>query len=181
MKKLVIKTLMLVFASVFFLMSGPAFADIYRWTDKDGILHITDDLQKVPPEHRGGIEPYKTEERPALEEPSKGIEPTAQPEKTRPELYGEYTLEEWRDMFKKSREEIEKLDSSYQSKKRFVELFESGRRVGQTYSADDVETYVSYKKNMPDDESRLKTLKDALNELIRKATNNGVPKDIRGE
>ena len=40
---------------------------------------------------------------------------------------------------------------------------------------------ISYKKNMPDDESRLKTLKDALNELIRKATNNGVPKDIRGE
>ncbi|MBI5238096.1 MAG: DUF4124 domain-containing protein [Deltaproteobacteria bacterium] len=181
MNKLVVKTLMFATASAFLLLSGPAFGDLYRWTDKEGVVHITDDLQKVPLEHRGKVEPYKTEKRPAAEEPSKGIEPTAQPEKPRPELYGSYTLEEWKDMFKKSREEIEKLDGSYRSKKRFVELFESGRRVGQTYSALDVETYTNYKKNMPEDESKLKSLKDGLNELIRKATNNGVPKEIRGE
>ncbi len=181
MKKPPVITSMLAIASAFLLLGGPAFGDLYRWTDKEGVLHITDDLQKVPPEHRGKVEPYKTQERHEREEPSQGIPATPQPEKTRPELYGDYTLDEWKDLFKKSREEIEKLEASYQSKRRFVELFESGRRVGQIYSAEDAQTYAGYKKNMPEDESRLKSLKDAFNELVRKATNNGVPKDIRGE
>lgn len=28
----------------------------YKWTDSNGVVHFTDDLNKIPPEYRGKIE-----------------------------------------------------------------------------------------------------------------------------
>lgn len=37
----------------FFLVSGsPVLAQVYRWEDEQGVIHMTDDLQKVPEEYR---------------------------------------------------------------------------------------------------------------------------------
>ncbi len=32
--------------------NAPGTSTLFRWTDKDGILHVTDDLYSVPPEYR---------------------------------------------------------------------------------------------------------------------------------
>ena len=32
--------------------NAPGTSELFRWTDKDGILHVTDDLGSVPPEYR---------------------------------------------------------------------------------------------------------------------------------
>jgi hypothetical protein len=35
----------------------PRRQDLYRWTDEQGVLHLTDRLETVPPEHRGRAKP----------------------------------------------------------------------------------------------------------------------------
>lgn len=54
---------MIKYIALIFLIIAPTitFADIYKWTDKQGITHITDDLTNAPPEirekHTKPIEP----------------------------------------------------------------------------------------------------------------------------
>ena len=40
---------------VLFLGAGRADADLYKWVGEDGIVHITDDMGKVPEELRAGV------------------------------------------------------------------------------------------------------------------------------
>src|SRR3989338_2197681 len=56
---------------------------------------------------------------------------------------------------------------------------EWGRGLGQTYSKEDIESYEAYKRNLPDNESKLQKLKAELEELRRKARTYGVPREIR--
>jgi hypothetical protein len=48
-------------------ISQAAFADVYHWTDKQGVLHITNDIGNVPEEYRSEAEVIVTE--PVEEEP----------------------------------------------------------------------------------------------------------------
>lgn len=36
--------------------SGNGQPKAYKWTDSNGVVHFTDDLNKIPPEYRGKIE-----------------------------------------------------------------------------------------------------------------------------
>ncbi|MFQ5787459.1 MAG: restriction endonuclease [Thermodesulfobacteriota bacterium] len=47
----------LVFAIILFLLSDYSFAEkLYKWVDKDGVVHITDKPEEIPEEHVGTIE-----------------------------------------------------------------------------------------------------------------------------
>ena len=164
------------------LFSGlsPVLAEIYHWTDEDGVLHITDDLGKVPEEQRGKVNVFETkpdregppEEGPVVEPP-----PAVEVE----ELYDGMPLSWWKKQFKERRESIAGVEGAYTKKKQFVEVFEAGRRFGQVYEERDIETYERYKKEIPEDEEGLEGLAEVLEELQRKARSAGVPKKVRGE
>ncbi|MBI5809757.1 MAG: hypothetical protein HZB21_00990 [Deltaproteobacteria bacterium] len=63
-----------------------------------------------------------------------------------------------------------------------VSLFLTGASAArQIFGAAEVDTYEKYKKQIPEDEKKLETLKDDIEEFRRKAEINGVPKEIRGE
>ena len=40
---------------IFLALGGPCYADFYKWVDKDGVVHITDDIMKVPEGLRGKL------------------------------------------------------------------------------------------------------------------------------
>ena len=65
-----------------------------------------------------------------------------------------------------------------ETKKNFVQMFESGRRFGQTYEEADVDKYNAYKAELPADEQGLRDLNDEVAELKRKAVILGVPREI---
>ena len=48
--------------------AAPA-AEYYRWVDDKGVLHITDNLQEVPPEQRGNINRIQAPESPRVPPP----------------------------------------------------------------------------------------------------------------
>ncbi len=171
-----------VFLLILFLPSVSP-ADLYLWTDDDGVLHITDDLGRVPEEERPGMRVFKSsppekadlpEVRPIAREP-------AENGRKRPELYGDQTLEWWINTFTKKIGEVQAIESGIYSKKQFVEVFEGGRRFGQIYGEEEIERYERLLKEVPDDESRLEGLEKELGELRRKAAIYGVPMEAMGE
>jgi len=86
-------------------------ADIYKWVDKDGTAHFTDDISKVPPEYRDQV---KTEK---VTDPQKTQTPTPSPasvQKTgeekrdtqgRGEEYWRETVRPWKKQLKQAQED----------------------------------------------------------------------------
>lgn len=159
---------------------SPALAEIYHWTDEEGVLHITDDLGKVPEEYRPKAKVFKT--RPAEEFPAvEPAPPPAAPGLEVEELYDGQPLDWWEEQFGKIEKRIAELEGAYNKKRQFVDVFEGGRRFGQVFEESDIETYQRYKKEIPEDEKSFKELNRELEELRRKARSAGVPKEVRGE
>ncbi len=158
-------------------------ADLYRWTDDDGVLHITDDLGKIPEEERAGMKVFKSRppEKADLDDVRPPTPEDAENGRKRPELYGDQTLEWWINTFSKKIGEVRAIESGIYAKKQFVEVFEGGRRFGQIYGKEEVARYERLSQEIPEDESRLKGLKKELDELRRKAAIYGVPREARGE
>ncbi len=178
------KLIVFILVLLFFTLSA-ARADIYYWTDEKGVLHITDDLQKVPEEYRGSVtvieqKPVPAKKAPARERPAPSISvPERRPPGVKEELYGGYPLSWWKVSFRKKTQEIEQAELEYLRKRQFVNVFESGRRFGQTYGEKDIDTYERYKDELPELEEKVKRLKDELEELRRKARLAGVPRQVR--
>ena len=166
--------------SLVLLLPAGSAADLYRWTDSDGVLHITDDLGKVPQGRREGVKTFKS--TPAEEAPVPSPAPPTYVEKERKgaELYGDYPIEWWLNTFRKKRSDIQSLEAGIESKKQFVKVFEGGRRFGQIYGEEDVQRYELFKVETADDSLKIDELKADLAELERKAIIYGVPEEIWG-
>lgn len=168
--------------------AGPASAELYRWVDENGTLHVTDDFMNVPEEHRYEGEVDIEEER----VPSETVTPSApvrRPSYNRKktsgssgsaELYGEKTLVWWRNTINGAKKKIKSVEESYDKRKEYVDIFERGRfNSDQLFEKDEVEKYEEYKEDLPELEERIEELKKDLKDLRRKATYHGVPKKIR--
>jgi hypothetical protein len=162
---------------------SPALAEIYHWTDDKGVLHLTDDIRNVPEEYRekaGVIKTKPAEEGPVVEPlppPPEVTEPLVEEEAQ--ELYGGQTLQWWKLQFHILKKEIETVEAHYFEKKRFVEVYEKGRRFGQIFETNELYLYERYKREIVWDEERLEELRAELEELRRSARGGGVPREVR--
>jgi len=165
-------------ALLLFLLAGPAFADLYQWKDERGIIYITDSMEKVPSKYRGEVRVFKEGPKEAPG-PDLDVETPPTLEKEAEELYGDQTLEWWRQSFQKKRSEISDLQASINAKTQFMEVFEAGRRFGQIFDSESVAKYRILKEELPEDLKRLASLREEFSDFQRKATRAGVPRDIR--
>lgn len=174
---MVFKTLLV---SIFILIAFPfpSSAEIYKWTDDEGVIHVTDDPTKIPDKYWIERKVRKEEVKPTPPEiqPAK---PTPAPEEKKIELYGDYPLDWWIYKFKGVRKDIEDNEKKLEERTNFVTTFEGGRRYGQIFTKDQVSLYERYKADIPVIEEKLRKLKEELEELQRKATTYGVPREIR--
>jgi len=166
------------------LLAPCAFADLYQWKDREGVVHLTNDINNVPAEYQDKVKVFKTTPRPQA--PAQAPAPTPEmvpaPQTSgEADLYGDHTLEWWKEAFNRKNQEIAELQSSIAGKQQFIDLFESGRRFGQMYGPTEVANYNKYKQELPEDEKKLSSLNDELGELRRKATIAGVPRYLRGD
>lgn len=157
-----------------------AFAEIYKWTDDKGVVHVTDDPTKIPDKYWIERKVRKEEAKPApLEiQPKQPAQPTPAKEE-KPELYGDYPLDWWIYKFKGLRKDIEDNEKKLEERTNFVTTFEGGRRYGQIFTKDQVSLYERYKADIPVIEEKLRKLKEEIEELQRKATIYGIPREIR--
>ncbi len=93
-----------IISMILFLFSATVSAEFYRFVDKDGTIHYTDDLNKVPENQLPGIQKYKEYESDTRFQPANGQESKkSQTEKT--------------DIFKKQKQIIQRkavLDEEFQ-------------------------------------------------------------------
>lgn len=155
-----------------------ALADIYQWEDGAGVVHFTDDMKKVPDKYRDKMRVQKSvapsTDSTAPKSDVKGDGKAVSED----ELYGDYTLQWWLETFRKKKNEVGQAVTLIETKKKFVQMFESGRRFGQIYEQADIEKYNAYKAELPADEQRLKEINEEVSELKRKAAILGVPREI---
>lgn len=167
-------------ALLIFLFAGSAFADLYQWKDESGVIHITDSMEKVPSKYRAEVRVFKEGPKEAPYT-SPDLDMTTPPslEQETEDLYGDQTLEWWRQNFQKKREELSSLQSSINAKTQFMEVFESGRRFGQVFDTESVAKYNILKEELPQDLKRLASIREEYSEFQDKATRAGVPREIR--
>jgi len=177
-------------ALLILLFAGSAFADLYQWKDERGVIHITDSMEKVPSKYRDEVRVFKegpkqapAPEQEAVPEEDTGpdLDVTTPPslEQEAEELYGDQTLEWWKQSFQEKRSKINDLQSSINAKTQFMQVFEAGRRFGQVFDAESVTKYNIVKKELPEDLKKLALLREEYSEFQDKATRAGVPKEIR--
>jgi len=160
----------------------PLYADLYKWEDSRGVLHLTDDMGKVPEAERHGVKIFKREpvRKRQIENAPVYIPPTRAIKKA-PKLYGEHTLEWWKATFDKLNEDMDTLKDDIEKKTQFINVFEGGRRFGQLFGEAEVANYKRYKKEISTDEENLKEMEDKLEKLRRKARIEDVPRKIFSE
>ncbi len=167
---------------VFFLGATPAYADLYKWEDSKGVLHITDDMGKVPESKRHGVKVFKIKPH-RKKEAGEGpvyIPPTEKPAQ-KAVLYGGHTLEWWKDAFSKLIDERDSLKDEIEKKRQFITVFEGGRRFGQIFGEAEVANYKRYKKEIVKDRERLGEVEDKLEKLRKEARIEDVPRAVMEE
>jgi predicted aspartyl protease len=53
----------------FAILAGAAQAQVYRWTDDDGVTHLSTNVDRIPPKYRGKVDVLESSGRPAVETP----------------------------------------------------------------------------------------------------------------
>lgn len=109
---------------IFTLMSPHyLYADFYQWTDAAGVLHMTDDADKVPAQYRDKAARIETPDAPR---PTPAPSPQAAPRRTPPQKAfepGGQSERWWRERFGALRAELETLqDTRRQKEQQLVEL-----------------------------------------------------------
>lgn len=200
-------SLLVLFFTLLFV--APANAEFYKWTDKDGVLHVVDDLHKVPPEERLnlGLDIEELEEaakpgkkrkvEPVPSKPARPTQATKPTKKVAPEdeLFGGKTLDWWTRTFNRLIREKSELERSIAAKEEYKRVYEIGvrlkrkeemipeseRRYVKEFTKGTIETYRRYKKELPENRAELERKTVELEKLQRTARRAAVPRKIRGE
>lgn len=149
--------------SIVLLFSATSLADIYEWVDDNGVVNFSDDIRAVPPQYKKKVKVYK--QKAASPSQKKPIEPSA-PKKEG--LVGEESPEWWKAQFEKRQDEISRLEKVILEQKRYIDIFNRGRRVGQIYSKEEIDTYNEYTRQIPLNENKLGELKKELEGFKKK-------------
>ncbi|MBI5233217.1 MAG: DUF4124 domain-containing protein, partial [Deltaproteobacteria bacterium] len=139
----------------FAVLSVPrVWADLYLWDDEQGVLHIVDDLYKVPEAYRDKVRTIETKPAPPSPPPITII--PVQPLVVNPmdEIFGDYPLSWWKKTIDLKKQELNEARRAYKEKKDFVGMYEQGRRLGQIYETDQIERYERFKAELTPDEKR---------------------------
>ena len=119
--------LLLTFASP--VLSGVG--DLYQWSDRDGNVHITDDLLNVPQEYRDKVRVFESTH---IEEDSPKqhkLDVSPAPVRRGEELFGDKPLSWWQWMLDTKRREVANAEQLVAERTRYIDVFEKGRRLGQ--------------------------------------------------
>jgi hypothetical protein len=158
------------------LTSGIANAEIYQWTDKSGVVHFTDNQDKIPPGYRNRAK--EVDLTPAVEEkePQQAKSPNSSVDSTT-SAYGGHDENWWRSRFQSIREDIKKIQENLPAKRdRLMELRRIRMMFGRRSDRIEKQDLLTEIKN---DEERIVTLQKELADLDTEASKNRVPLEWR--
>jgi predicted nucleic acid-binding Zn-ribbon protein len=146
-------------AGLALLMSRMAFSEVYKWVDKKGVTHFTDDMTQVPENFKPKaqtIDTYQEREDTRIEEDS------AHPKKEdsykdrlgRGEDYWKGRIEEWRNKLKEQQDKLGGLRAKYNAlTERYNDSRSTAERATLRKERDQVKTEID-QSNAQIEESR---------------------------
>jgi bacterioferritin (cytochrome b1) len=153
-----------------------AHAATYEWTDSQGGLHFTDDLDKVPVKYSNKVR--KLDIKPVIQEkeqPSQpernSIDPSAQ------NLFGGHDEMWWRSNFRALRDEMKSIQDNLQGKR--DRLNELRRKLYIFSKPSDRIAYNDMHAEIEKDEARVAELQKMLTDLESESAKAGVPLEWR--
>lgn len=165
------------------LSSAASFAQaaFYEWIDADGVVHITDNRNKIPKKYQPKARRLELPEElgPAMAAPPAPQAPTQPPTRasgpqTEP---GGHTQMWWRERFASLRSELEKLQGALPQKE--AKLVELRRQRVIFTRARDREAVNAMESEISADEARITELRSQIEALDQEAARAGVPAEWR--
>jgi hypothetical protein len=167
----------LIWGTVLLLLTSGVQAAVFEWTDDKGVVHFTDNPERVPAKYR-----HKARERESIsgetsatapESPQQAVPAPAPPAPVKPELYGGHDLDWWRNEYRTltkaisaATDDLAKAKEDLGAARRKKMIFERTR---------DREGYVQRKTDVEARENRLADLQKRLADLESAAARAGVP------
>jgi hypothetical protein len=152
-------------------MATVALAGVYEWTDSQGGVHFTDNVDKIPPKYRNSAR--EMELQPLIEiksEPAAAVTPSMQ---NSPSTNGGHDEMWWRSSYRTLRDEMKSIQDNLPKKRdKLTEL----RRKRAIYSKPSGRTaYYDKMNEIEQDEARITELQKQIAELDVNAAKAGVP------
>ncbi len=164
----------MVVVAVMFGFSSGALADTYQWVDDKGIVHFTDDPDRIPARYQKRVREIPSPKASpssddgVLQNQDTGLEPN---------LPGGLSEEEWRSRFAAIRTEMKDLREGLPKKQDELNQLRRMRVIHQRVQ--DRNAYVERKAEVDRDETRIKELEAQLSALEIEASRAGVPMEWR--
>lgn len=156
--------------------SAAAWADTYRWVDDKGVIHFTDNPDRIPAKYLKRVREIPSAEPPSS--PAQGSPPQQQqmpqPQKSAgPTLPGGLSEEAWRSRFTSLRTELKALQDGLPEKREALNQLRRKRLIYQR--TQDRVGYNEQKEKIDRDEARITELQAQLTALEAEASRAGVP------
>ncbi len=155
-------------------------ADVYEWVDSQGVVHLTDNPDKVPSRYRKKVKVIETAPAGEKNVPPAQETPSALPKKSQEsqaELYGGHDEDWWRQSFRQAREGIKAIQDKLPDKKEALAALHRKRVIYQR--ARDRVAYNDMADEIARDEEKIKGLQEQLATLEADADRVGVPYEWR--
>lgn len=155
-----------------------AHADTYRWVDDKGVVHFTDDPDRIPSRYLKRVQEIQADP-PSIQQ-DKSQEPLKKP---RPQsgsasiLPGGLSEQAWRSRFTTIRAEMKTLQDGLTKKREALDQLRRKRIIYQR--SQDRSAYSEQMDEIERDEGRIKELEAQLNALDNEASRAGVPLEWR--
>jgi hypothetical protein len=168
------KTVLLFFLVLLQVAAPFANAAFYRWTDANGVVHFTDDPEKIPKKYQKRARELKLSEEPA---PAEAVAPGLQapPQLSKPQSPGPggHTEQWWRERFAALRGELKALQGGLQEKQ--AKLAELRRKRAIYVRIKDREAVNAMQAEVSADEARISELLTQIGTLEQEAAKAEVP------
>lgn len=145
-------------------------AAFYQWSDANGVLHFTDDHNKIPMKYRKQARKLDLSGEPAPARPV--LQPQASPQLSASPPEGQ-SEKWWREHFAALRGELQALQDGLQAKQEKLTQLRRKRTIYQRGS--DREAVNAMEAQILGDEKQMSELLNQIEALDQKATREGVP------
>ncbi len=153
---------------------GVSIAGVYRWEDSDGVVHFTDNTEKIPSKYRNKIREVDLKSdvppAPSVNDLAPAVQRSASGDSKRDEQL-------WRKRYAALHTEIQLLKDRLPAKRE--ELAGINRRKTKFQKRSDRMAFNELSAEITRDEERIKELETRLNELDMEAAQSAIPLEWR--
>ncbi|HJV64471.1 MAG TPA: DUF4124 domain-containing protein [Geomonas sp.] len=161
-----------------FILNSVAYAAFFKWVDDHGVVHFTDNRNKIPKKYRKQAKQLAIMDDSSPSKPPQQAAPAAaQPPASQELTYGGHDQYWWRQQFASQKARVQTLQESLVQKN--TKLTELRRKRAIYFRAQDRVAINNLQDLITAEESKLSDALKQLDELDQEATRAGVPADWR--